>query len=96
MQTAVQLVVYLWSRDTQQMVTLLFDKRPKSPYMTLRLLLHFSMKDYVDKVKEHVVGQGVVTEIDGADFFPPPPSDEMLQQLEDQLAHKATIGSSGK
>ncbi len=54
------------------------------------------MQDYVSNVKEHVVGQGVVAEIDAGDFFPPPPSDEMLRQLEDDLVNRATLGETGE
>ena len=50
------------------------------------------MKDYIAKVKEDVAGQGIVAEID-ADDFPPPPSDEMLRQLEADFGRKAAIGA---
>lgn len=50
-----------------------------------------SMKDYIAHVKEDVAGQAVVSEID-ADDFPPPPSDEMLRQLEVDFGRKAAIG----
>ncbi len=51
------------------------------------------MQDYVDRVRQHVVGQGVVTEVnlsvsprpDSVDVFPPPPDASYLQQLSDQF-----------
>ena len=48
------------------------------------------MKDYIAHVKEDVAGQGIVAEID-ADDFPPPPSDEMLRQLEADFGRKAGL-----
>ncbi len=53
------------------------------------------MQDYVDNVRLHVVGQGVVTEVNltsspssfDSDLFPPPPSPEMLQRLTDQFGN---------
>ena len=55
------------------------------------MLVYFSMKDYIAHVKEDVAGQGVVSEIE-ADDFPPPPSDEMLRQLEADFGRKAGLG----
>ena len=50
------------------------------------------MEDYIAKVKEHVVGQGEVTELESDDFLPPPPSQEFLDQLSGQMGQLSTGG----
>ena len=52
------------------------------------------MNDYIAHVKEDVAGQGVVAEID-ADDFPPPPSEDMLRQLEEDFGRKAAVVGNG-
>ena len=48
------------------------------------------MEDYIANVKEHIVGQGEVMELDLEDLFPPPPSQEFLDQLSGQMGQLNT------